>query len=589
LISELLDEDSHFVKILTRFPGRLALVGLTALGLLAACGDGSGPDNRTVATVTVTPGAPTIALSTSQQFTATARDADGNAISGKTFDWESSIPATATINPAGLATALAAGNTTISASVDGISGSATLTVTGAPPGTQTLTAVGGRLQRGPAATDLPVQYVVEARDGATPLAGIEVLWTVIDGGGNVSSGSTLTGADGRAGVIHSLGAAIGIQQVLARAPALTSPDTNLRNVTFASTALAPATVVQLANVPIPPNYGIHDTFVREGIAFVFAWDSGVRIFDVGNGIRGGSPSNPVLISRVVTQGGQAHNGWWFHNPNTQEKKYLFVGEEGPGLVGSSSSGDIHVVDVSNLAAPVEVATFNLAGAGVHNFWMDEQAEILYAAYYNGGVVSIDVSGTLTGNLAARKIDDLVPAAGSYVWGVQLFNGSVYASDMVNGFWQLSSTGGNLAVAAGGANVPERFTSDLWVHGSHAYSGTWGARSAQGNAVKVWLLDGTGAPAVVDSVLVPNVGTVSDVEVSADGTVLMISTEGGAGDGFQFYSLANPGSPVFLAQHLIGTGIHTTTLGYIGGRVYAFGAKNPSSPELIILDVTGLFP
>jgi hypothetical protein len=457
------------------------------------------------------------------------------------------------------------------------------------PGGLTLASVGGRLQRGPASTDLPVPYVVEARDGVTPLAGVEVLWTVIDGGGSVSQGSTLTGADGRAGIVHTLGAVVGTQQVLARAPTLTNPDTSQRNVTFASTALTPGNVVQLANVPIPPNYGIHDTFVRDGIAMVFAWDSGVRIFDVGNGIQGGSPSNPVLISRVVTQGGQAHNGWWFHNPNTLEKKYLFVGEEGPGLIGSSSSGDIHVIDVSDLAAPVEVATFTVAGAGAHNFWMDEQNEILYAAFYNGGVVSIDVSGTLTGNLASRLIDQKVPAAGSYVWGVQLFNGSVYASDMFNGFWQLSSNAGDLAVAAGGNNVPERYTSDLWVHGSNAYSGTWGARAAQGNVVKVWQLDGTGAPSLVDSVIVSNISTVSDVEVSADGSLLMISTEGGANDGFQFYSLANPASPSFLTQHLIGTGIHTTTLGYIGGRVFAFGAKNPGSPELIVLDVTGLIP
>jgi hypothetical protein len=70
---------------------------------------------------------------------------------------------------------------------------------------------------------------------------------------------------------------------------------------------------------------------------------------------------------------------------------------------------------------------------------------------------------------------------------------------------------------------------------------------------------------------------------------MISTEGGSNDGFQFYSLANPSSPSFLSQHLVGTGIHTTTFGYIGGRVFAFGAKNPGSPELEILDVTGLIP
>ena len=33
-------------------------------------------------------------------------------------------------------------------------------------------------------------------------------------------------------------------------------------------------------------YGIHDTFVRDGLAFVFAWNTGVIIYDVGNGIRG---------------------------------------------------------------------------------------------------------------------------------------------------------------------------------------------------------------------------------------------------------------------------------------------------------------
>jgi hypothetical protein len=570
---------------------RHILAGWSLCGLIAvfaACGDESGPE-RTVASVTVTPAAQTIALAASQQYTATARDADGNSISGKSFTWESSDPGTATVDNAGLAAGIAAGVTTISATTDGITGTATLTVTGAPAGVQTLSPVGGRLQKGPASTDLPVAYVVEALDGVTPLAGVQVLWTVINGGGAVSQGTTVTGADGRASIVHTLGAVVGTQQVLARAPSLTSADTNQRNVTFAATALTPGNIVPLANVPIPPNYGIHDTFVREGIAFVFAWDSGVRIFDVGNGIRGGSPSNPVLVSRIVTQGGQAHNGWWFHNPNSLQKKYLFVGEEGPGLVGSSSSGDIHVVDVSNLAAPVEVATFSLAGAGVHNFWMDEPNEILYAAYYNGGVVSIDVSGTLSGNLATRQIDQLVPAAGSYVWGVMQFNGSVYASDMVHGFWQLSDNAGDLGVLAGGNNVTERFTSDLWVHGSNAYSGTWGARSAQGNAVKVWQLGPSGAPTLVDSILVNNIGTVSDVEVSADGTVLMISTEGGTGDGFQFYSLANPASPSFLGQFLVGTGIHTTTFGYIGGRVFAFGAKNPGSPELVVLDVTGFFP
>lgn len=575
------------LRPIKRWTRRLA-GAFTALVVMAGCGDGSGP-GKDVASISVSPATQSIAVGATLQYTATARDGQGNAIAGATITWESSTPATATIDNAGLVTALAAGTTTITATADRVSGSTTLTVTGVFPAGQNLVAVGGQLQRGPASSPLPVGYVVEAQEDGTPLPGVEVLWTVVDGGGSVTQASTLTGADGRASVVHTLGGVLGAQQVLARAPSLTAEDTTQRNVTFTTTALSPGNVVPLATVPIPPNYGIHDTFVRDGIAMVFAWDSGVRIFDVGNGIRGGSPSNPVLVSRVVTQGGQAHNGWWFHNPNTSEKKYLFVGEEGPAIIGSSSSGDIHVIDVSNLAAPVEVASFALPGAGTHNFWMDEQNEILYAAYYNGGVVAIDVSGPLTGNLASRLIDQLVPGTQSFVWGVQLFNGSVYASDMVNGFWQLSTTDGDLAVAAGGNNVAERFTSDLWLHGGYAYTGTWGFRTAQGNALKVWQLDGTGAPALVDSVFVGNVGTVSDVEVSSDGALLMLSTEGGTNDGFQFYSLANPASPAFLTQHLVATGVHTTTFGYIGGRVYAFGARNPGSPALVVLDVTGLLP
>ena len=60
-----------------------------------------------------------------------------------------------------------------------------------------------------------------------------------------------------------------------------------------------------------------------------------------------------------------------------------------------------MVDVSDLEHPQAVATFGLAGSGTHNFWVDEPAQVLYAAYYNGGVVAIDVSGTLSGDLGRQ--------------------------------------------------------------------------------------------------------------------------------------------------------------------------------------------
>jgi hypothetical protein len=201
----------------------------------------------------------------------------------------------------------------------------------------------------------------------------------------------------------------------------------------------------VARVPNEPRLGIHDTFVRDGLAFVFAWDEGVILYDVGHGIRGGSPSNPVKVSQVITAANRtsspaAHNGWWFHNPTTGERRYLFVGQEGPGVVGSRSSGDIHVVDVSDLTQPREVAFFHLNGAGTHNFWVDEARQILYAAYYNAGVIALDISGTLSGDLSGRLLGQVQPGGpgDTYTWGVQLANGSLYAIDMESGLWQLKT-------------------------------------------------------------------------------------------------------------------------------------------------------
>ena len=99
-----------------------------------------------------------------------------------------------------------------------------------------------------------------------------------------------------------------------------------------------------------------------------------------------------------------------------------------------------MVDVSDLAHPQEVAFFHLDGAGTHNFWMDEQRQILYAAYYNGGVVALDVSGTLAGDLVgpAAGADSARAGRGTPTpGGCSCAGGSLYAIDMLSGLWQLA--------------------------------------------------------------------------------------------------------------------------------------------------------
>ena len=196
---------------------------------------------------------------------------------------------------------------------------------------------------------------------------------------------------------------------------------------------------------------MHDSFLRDGLLFLAFWDDGLAIWDVGGAGRGGTPAAPVPISTIHTVGGSVHNAWWFHNPVANERRYLFVGEEGPSNLFSSSSGDIHVVDVSNLAAPREVAFYRVQGAGTHNFWMDEARGVLYAAYYNGGVRALDVRGDLSACTASqRSLDDrcdlglmgrelatgLTTGKPVSIWSVQYTGAAVYASDMLNGLWKL---------------------------------------------------------------------------------------------------------------------------------------------------------
>jgi hypothetical protein len=95
------------------------------------------------------------------------------------------------------------------------------------------------------------------------------------------------------------------------------------------------------------------------------------------------------------------------------------------------------------------------GAGTHNFSVDETNGILYAAYYNAGVRALNVRGDLgscapsqqvvTGAITRCDLGAMGREVGRglsggsprvYVWGVQLSDGFLYASDMLNGLWKL---------------------------------------------------------------------------------------------------------------------------------------------------------
>ncbi|HEX2095484.1 MAG TPA: lamin tail domain-containing protein [Longimicrobiaceae bacterium] len=81
-----------------------------------------------ITTVTVSPASATVAPGGTQQFTASATNAAGSPVS-TTYTWTSADPSIATVSAGGLASAVAAGTTTLRATApNGVYGEATLTV-----------------------------------------------------------------------------------------------------------------------------------------------------------------------------------------------------------------------------------------------------------------------------------------------------------------------------------------------------------------------------------------------------------------------------------------------------------------------------
>lgn len=183
---------------------------------------------------------------------------------------------------------------------------------------------------------------------------------------------------------------------------------------------------------------LHDVYVRDGLAFLSHWSTGLVILDVGNGVAAGSPTNPVEVGRLAIPGYDVHNAWYWPEPG-----YVFLGDE------LGVPGRVLVIDASDPAAPFQVASFSLAGAAPHNFWIDEAAGIAYFSWYENGVHAVDVSGRLLGELdkQARQVAGsqydvggvCFAASGTCTWAPQLHDGYVYVSDLNTGLWVLRPT------------------------------------------------------------------------------------------------------------------------------------------------------
>jgi hypothetical protein len=209
-----------------------------------------------------------------------------------------------------------------------------------------------------------------------------------------------------------------------------------------------------------PDSRIHDVWVYDGLAYSSEWGNGVVVVDVGNGAYGGSIENPVFVNNVPYPVGRTHAAYPYYQESTG-KVYLFLGDEimtrqgaawsGAGLgripqkggTPSVTDGYIHIIDFTDPMNPVDVARYHVPEYGTHNMWIDD--DVLYVAYYEGGVRAVDISGELMGNLATQGREVAVFKAydpngyapnAPMAWGPQTHKGNLFFTDFNSGIWSI---------------------------------------------------------------------------------------------------------------------------------------------------------
>ena len=213
-----------------------------------------------------------------------------------------------------------------------------------------------------------------------------------------------------------------------------------------------------------PGHSIHDVWVEDGIAYSSNWADGVHAVDVG-GLKfneknqkkikfnplllkagQGSPSNPVPLANMVDPNGHNHAAFPFKSQSA-DKFYIVAGDEWfPWRYPNKPRpyqprGGFHFLDFTDINNPKEEAIYTITEAGSHNHWI--QGDTLYAAYYNGGLRIVDISGELLGDLYNQGREIAFYQTGHpeghiknapNVWGTIPYKGYIFFSDMYSGLY-----------------------------------------------------------------------------------------------------------------------------------------------------------
>ena len=460
--------------------------------------------NRVVS-ITVTPARANARTGDVLRFTAVAKDAAGRAIAGITPSW-SLAPGRGQIDPDGAFVGYEAGPYTVTASFGERSADATVTL--AKRDARHAATVVGRLPRSAFSTEEvwihpngkvaylgtgsggDRMYAIDISDPSKPVVTDSIVANtrrvndiMSDRKGTFIVFTREGAADRKNGVVfasiadplhpkviaeYTAGVTGGVHSAFVYTDPkfgthvfLTNDGTNALHVLNVDDPSKPREVAIFKGVSAHGGGALHDIDVQDGLLYASWWNDGLVILDVGNGIKGGTPSNPQVVSQykydlnelykdVEVAGGPGfirgtHTAW-------RHKNYVFIADEvfpSRGLAGGKDAsafrawGRLQVIDIADITKPKSVAWYEPEFGGVHNVWV--AGDTLYLGAYNGGFRAFDVAGELRGDLRAQgremvhvntaDMDGNVKNS-AMTWGVVVNpkDGLAYVNDMNNGLW-----------------------------------------------------------------------------------------------------------------------------------------------------------
>ncbi len=275
-----------------------------ALGVEIRSGT-AGP-GTSVVSVDVSPASASIALAGTVQLAATAQNAEGEPLPGRPFTWTTDALGVATVSPTGLVTGVSAGSATITATTEGKSGTASVTVT---------------------ANTAPVASVeVTPATASVPQGGtVHLTATTKDAVGNVLIGRAVTWGTNAPGIatVSATGLVSGIVEGPATITATSEGQSGSSSVTVTAGGQA-AQVGEWSAVIPAPTILIHLHLLPDGRVLIFGRNGPPQVWDPATGGFLAVPSPSLLFcsghdylpdGRLVVAGGHISSSRGLPNSN----------------------------------------------------------------------------------------------------------------------------------------------------------------------------------------------------------------------------------------------------------------------------------